>query len=122
MGLTDRIARLERIRLSGKEHESIGAYCRRVQKSWTAVVLESYCDGRLDQLAADRSTPVALMLERLRQAGHAVQIGSHWHPLFLGDDEGTNEKVRTTFEANRRPHWETEIKALKDRGEKEGAA
>ena len=114
MRLSERIARLEWIGLHSEKRESIRAYCTRLQKPWTAVVLESYCEGRLDQLAADRTTPVSLMLENLNLTGHAIQIGSHWHPLFLGDDEGTNEKVCATFEANWRPHWEAEIKALKD--------
>lgn len=110
--LIDRIARLERIGLSAKERESIGKYCNRVQKSWAAVVLESYRDGRLDRLAADPNLPVSLLLEILRQAGHVVLIGSHWHPLFQGDDEDTNEKVRAVFNANWRPHWDTEIRAI----------
>lgn len=113
MRLSERIARLEWIGLHAEKNESIHAYCAKVQKSWTEVVLEAYCEGRLDQLVGDRNTPVALMIERLRLTGHAVRIGSYWHPLFIGDDEDTNEKVCTVFEANWRPHWETEIRALK---------
>ena len=63
--LNDRIAKLERIGLSAKERESIGEYCKRVQKSWAAVVLESYCDGRLDGLAADLHTLAALTDDQL---------------------------------------------------------
>ena len=85
MRLIERIERLEWIGLHSEKRESIRAYCTRVQKSGTAVVLESYCEGRLDQLVADRTTPVSLMLENLNLTGHAIQIGSHWHPLFLGD-------------------------------------
>lgn len=91
MNLSDRIRRLE----LGVVMSAVNALTDRESKQlarWPELVLERYCEGRLDGLAATLE-PVTRLLNTLSRDGYAVEIAGCWHPLFAVGDTALDARV-----------------------------
>ncbi|WP_233842199.1 hypothetical protein [Dyella sp. 2HG41-7] len=88
--ITNRIQRLEE-RLTEAAIDEVGEDHARLQ-GWPKIVLQRYCEGRLDELAATYA-PVRKLLCYLAEHGYAVQCSDIWHPLYALEDEKLNQAV-----------------------------
>jgi hypothetical protein len=96
MSLRDRITRLEAQTTS--EHEPLTEADReKLANSMPNDVLRHYLYGDLDKCAVLLSG-ISAYLHGLQDAGFAIEIDGHWHPLFIGDDAEVNEQVIARIE------------------------
>jgi hypothetical protein len=92
MNLRDRLKRLEdTARIDSIE--PLGTRQLSQAGRWSEIVLERYCEGRLDGLAAQPELPIGKMLRGLAADGYAVEVDGHWHPLYIGCDARINAQV-----------------------------
>ena len=67
------------------------ADCRRLER-WPEIVLQRYCEGRLDELA-NAFEPLQKLLRGLLEDGFAIQNGASWHPLYTIGDQWLDLRV-----------------------------
>lgn len=97
MQLRDRLRRLEAAAVV--TIEPLSEIERKQLDRWPEMLLERYCEGRLDVLAAAPDLPIGKLLEGLAEQGYAISAAGCWHPLFLGADTETNARVIARIES-----------------------
>ena len=90
-GLVERLRRLE-ASVSLRVSEMWDEETRRRFGRWPEIVLQRYCEGRLDALAQELE-PLHKLLDVPAKHGYAVQQGGSWHPLYRVKDECLNEAL-----------------------------
>lgn len=91
--LIERLKRMEaRAALRVNETASLDAETRERFEKWPGIILQRYCEGRLDALA-DELPAFRALLEALAAHGFAVHQHGSWHPLYRVDDEHLTAEV-----------------------------
>lgn len=91
MNLSDRIRRLESSVAMSAVNELTDRESKQLAR-WPELVLERYCEGRLDELAS-AFEPLRKLLHALLEDGFAIQSGGNWHPLYTIGDQWLDLRV-----------------------------
>jgi hypothetical protein len=91
MDIRNRISALEARALLHTNEALTEADCRRLER-WPEIVLQRYCEGRLDELAS-AFEPLQKLLRGLLEDGFAIQSGGSWHPIYTIGDQWLDLRV-----------------------------